>query len=76
MWLSRGGVQCLVDQFILGMRDRSTETKLLQEPPTTLEEAVLVARSFEAANSMIATLRAKATTKVTRYRNNRRPREQ
>ena len=50
----------LVDQFILGMRDRPTQNKLLQEPPGTLEDAVLVARRFEAANSTIETLRAEA----------------
>ncbi|XP_065063834.1 uncharacterized protein LOC135690257 [Rhopilema esculentum] len=55
------------------MRDRSTQTKLLQEPPTTLEEAVLVAQRFEAANSMIATLRAEATTNVAWYTQNRAP---
>ena len=50
----------LVDQFILGMRDIPTQNKLLQEPPATLEEAVLIARRFEAANSTMATLRAEA----------------
>ena len=63
----------LVDQFILCMRDRSTQTKLFQEPPTTLEEAVLIARRFEAANSTIASLRAEATTNVARYTQNRAP---
>ena len=51
---------CLVDQCILGMKDLPTQTKLLQKPPATLEEAVLIARKFEAANSMMATLRAEA----------------
>ena len=32
----------------------------MKEPPATLEEAVLIARRFEAANSTMATLRAKA----------------
>ena len=41
----------LVDRFILGMKDLPTQNKLLQEPPATLEEAVLIARRFEAANS-------------------------
>ena len=50
----------LVDQFILGMKDLPTQNKLLQEPPATLEEAVLIARRFEAANSTMATLRAEA----------------
>eukprot|EP00794_Sanderia_malayensis_P001183 gene1183-554_t len=48
----------LVDQFILGMKDRPTQNKLLQEPPESLEDAVLIARRFEAANSTIQTLRA------------------
>ena len=50
----------LVDQFILGMKDRPTQNKLLQEPPDFLEDAVLIARRFEAANSTIETLRAEA----------------
>eukprot|EP00794_Sanderia_malayensis_P014625 gene14625-16140_t len=50
----------LVDQFILGMKDRPTQNKLLQEPPESLEDAVLIARRFEAANSTIQTLRAEA----------------
>ena len=37
-----------------------TQNKLLQEPPVTLKEAVLMARRFEAANSTMATLRAEA----------------
>ncbi len=46
----------LVDQFILGLKDRATQSKLLQEPPNTLDEAVLTARRFEAANSTMETL--------------------
>eukprot|EP00112_Aurelia_sp_Birch-Aquarium-sp1_P002037 Seg1221.15 transcript_id=Seg1221.15/GoldUCD/mRNA.D3Y31 product="Zinc finger protein GIS2" protein_id=Seg1221.15/GoldUCD/D3Y31 len=42
------------------MKDRPTQNKLLQEPPGTLEDAVLIARRFEAANSTIETLRAEA----------------
>ena len=46
----------LVDQFILGLRDRATQSKLLQEPPTTLDDALSVARRFEAANATMQTL--------------------
>ena len=60
----------LVDQFILGMKDRPTQNKLLQEPPGTLEDAVLIARRFEAANSTIETLRAEAGSAI---RQNRTP---
>ena len=42
------------------MKDRPTQNKLLQEPLGTLEDAVLIARRFEAANSTIETLRAEA----------------
>ena len=38
----------LVAQFILGIKDRSTQNKLLQEPPSNLEDALSVARRFEA----------------------------
>ena len=50
----------MVDQFILGLRDRPTQNKLLQEPPGTLEVAILIARRFEAANSTMENLRAEA----------------
>ena len=46
----------LVDQFILGLRDRTTQSKLLQEPPNNLEDALLIARRFEAANATMQTL--------------------
>ena len=41
------------------MKDLPTQNKLLQEPPATIEEAVVISRRFEAANSMMATLRWK-----------------
>ena len=48
---------CLVDQFILGLRDRSTQNKLLQEPPMDLDAALFVALRFEAANSTMKKLK-------------------
>ena len=48
----------LVDQFILGIKDRSTQNKLLQEPPSNLEDALSVARRFEAANATMQKLKA------------------
>ena len=50
----------LVDQFILGISDRSTQNKLLQEPPATLEEGLLIARRFEAANATMKTLKTES----------------
>ena len=47
----------LVDQFILGLRDRATQNKLLQEPPTDLDAALFVARRFEAANATMKKLK-------------------
>ena len=47
----------LVDQFILGLRDRSTQNKLLQEPPVDLDAALFVARRFGAANSTMKKLK-------------------
>ena len=46
----------LVAQFILGLRDRTTQSKLLQEPPSNLDDALLIARRFEAANATMQTL--------------------
>ena len=54
----------LVDQFILGLRDRSTQNKLLQEPPENLDAALFVARRFEAANSTMETLGKREETLV------------
>ena len=54
----------LVDQFILGLNDKSTQTKLLQEPPNNLDEALLVARRFEAANATMKALAKEATEKL------------
>ncbi len=39
----------LIDQFINGVRDRNLQCKLLQEPPKTFDEAILIARRYEAA---------------------------
>eukprot|EP00794_Sanderia_malayensis_P002500 gene2500-2883_t len=64
----------LVDQFILGMKDRPTQNKLLQEPPESLEDAALIARRFEAANSTIQTLRAEAGSAARQnYNQNQNP---
>ena len=46
----------LVDQFILGLKDKATQNKLLQEPPTDSDSALLIARRFEAANATMKTL--------------------
>ena len=47
----------MVDQFILGLADKLTQTRLLQEPPDTLDGALVIARRFEAARSTMQTLR-------------------
>ena len=52
----------LVDQFILGLMDKQTQTRLLQEPPGTLDEALVVAKRFEAAQSAMQTLRQDTNT--------------
>ena len=46
----------LVDQFILGLNDRTTQTKLLQDPPSNLDDALKIARRLEAANATMQTL--------------------
>ena len=46
----------LVDQYILGFRDRSAKNKLLLEPSENLDGALFIARQFEAANSTMETL--------------------
>ena len=46
----------LVDQFILGLNDRTTQAKLLQNPPSNLDDALKIARRFEAANATMQTL--------------------
>ena len=46
----------LVDQFINGVTDRSLQCKLLQEPPGSLDEAILIARRYEAAKSAQLTI--------------------
>ena len=56
----------LVDQFILGLRDKATQNKLLQEPPNSLDDALLIARRFEAANATMKTLAKEATEKLSR----------
>ncbi|CAB3986622.1 Transposon Ty3-G Gag-Pol poly [Paramuricea clavata] len=56
----------LVDQFILGLRDKATQNKLLQEPPNSLNDALLIARRFEAANATMKTLAREATEKLSR----------
>ena len=47
----------LADQFILGLIGNQTQTQFLQKPPGTLHEALVVARMFKAAQSMMQTLR-------------------
>ena len=54
----------LVDQFILGLRDKATQNKLLQEPPNSLDDALLIARRFEAANATMKTLAREAVEKL------------
>ena len=56
----------MVDQFILGLRDKATQNKLLQEPPNTLDDALLTARRFEAANATMKALAREATEKLNR----------
>ena len=41
----------LNDQFIAGVTDKSLQCKLLQDPLTSLEESLVVARRYEAAKS-------------------------
>ena len=48
----------IVDQFILGLRDRPTQNKLLQEPPENIDAALCIARRFEAANATMMKLNA------------------
>ena len=50
----------ILDQFILGLRDRSTQSKLLQEPPENIDAALLIARRFEAANAAMMKLNAES----------------
>eukprot|EP00794_Sanderia_malayensis_P006720 gene6720-7480_t len=45
----------VLDQFIAGLRDLGLQSKLLQEPKDTLDEALGVARRFEAARSTVGT---------------------
>ena len=47
----------LVDEFILGLRDRTTQNKLLEEPHIDLYAALFVARRFEAANATMKKLK-------------------
>ena len=54
----------LVHQFILGLKDKTTQNKLLQEPPTDLDSALLIARHFEAANATMKTLAKETAEKL------------
>ena len=56
----------LVDQFILGLNDRTTQTKLLQDPPSNLDDALKIARRFEAANATMQTLAGQGSGKYSR----------
>ena len=47
----------VLDQFILGLQDKGTQNRLLQEPPSTVDEAIAVARRYEAARSTLDTLK-------------------
>ncbi len=49
----------LLDQFIVGLRDLSIQSKLLQEPKDTLDEAIGVARRFEAARTTVGVLKGR-----------------
>ena len=64
----RGDEYCsrLLDQFILGLRDKSTQSKLLQEPPSSLDDALLIAGKFEAANATMKTLAREATERFSK----------
>ena len=56
----------LIDQFVLGLKDRQTLNKLLQEPPSSLDHAVLLARRFEVVNATMQTLSMKASSSVSK----------
>ena len=53
----------LVDQFIIGLNDRTTQTKLLKDPPSNLDDALKIARRFEAANATMQTLAGQGSGK-------------
>ena len=54
----------MVDQFILGLRDKAAQNKLLQEPPDSLDDALLISQRFEAANATMKTLDIEAVEKL------------
>ena len=60
-WRFHGGEysSMLVDQFILGLRDKAAQNKLLQETPNSLDHALLIARGFETANATMKTRKIK-----------------
>ena len=41
----------------MGRQDKGTQNRLLQEPPSTVDEAIVVARRYEAAKSTLDTLK-------------------
>ena len=47
----------LLDQFILGLQVKGTQNRLLQEPPSTVDEAIVVARRYKAAKSTLDSLK-------------------
>ena len=47
----------VLDQNILGLQDKGTQNRLLQEPPTTVDQAIVVAGRYEAARSTLDTLK-------------------
>ena len=53
----------LLDQFILGIQHKGTQNRLLQEPPSTVDEAIAVARRYEAAKSTLDTLKHENVTR-------------
>ncbi len=61
-WIKEIWSNRLVNQFILGLLDKQTQTRLLQEPTGTLHEALVVARRFEAAQSAMQTLQQDTNT--------------
>ena len=48
----------------MGLRDKATQKKLLQEPPNSLDDTLLIARRFEAANATMKTLAREAVERL------------
>ena len=50
----------IFDEFLLGLRDHSTQSKLPQEPPENIDATLLIARRFEVANATRMKLNAES----------------